>query len=928
MDGFLKKYQIKKATHEKPITHTSMKGGKWSIPENKLDEFYTKVNDFIDQGGTPPPLVEKMNDYFPFIIDIDLKYKHELNSRQYNEETLEELINFLWSKITDCIVINDISGKGLVYVMEKEQPYPCNKQDFKTKDGIHLAFPEIIVDKKVFKKIIHLIQEENKIKEIFDESCEIGPDNEDKQILDSSFSSWQLYGCGKEGESPYQLTRVYGFDEDEYPEEIDQELFQEYYTNNVSIMKSMSMCYRASDNVEYSEVITKTLKNTTSSSSNSSNCLSGNMNNDDIYASYYVDNNNIINPFKIVEEEELKLVKGLVKCLSKERAEDYAKWFNVALCLHNINDGLLEDWKGFSSQASSYNPNECDQKWNSINSNHNGEKLGMGSLKWWAKNDNEGEYKRALKNSLKIQIERSIDKGPDAHHCLALVIEKYYRDQFICVDINDDWYFFNGVRWKKTMKGNELKKRIHDEIYNIYHEYAKEYKNKRENSEEGSRDFKYYDESHSRCTEFQNKLLRENYVNTIIGALRHIFYIEGIMEKFDTDNNLIGFEDGIYDLKHNVFREGRPEDYVTLSTRVELNIEAKDMPIQLDDMVEKISEIDNYNQYHSDMMDFIQKIVPIPAVRNYVTRFLSKCLSGENRDEGFYIWTGSGGNGKSKLIDLMCMCLGEYACNLPIALLTQKRKASGAASPEMAITRGKRLCVMQEPDVNETLNVGQMKEITGNDKIQTRGLYKEPFEFTPQFKLLCMCNDLPNIPSNDDGTWRRIEVPDFIANFVDFQKDVDPKLHRYMKDKSIKNKIPRWVIPFYTILFKEWREYDIHGIDIPEEVKAKTSEYRCNNDLVGQWISLNCAEEDNEVSTDGITETAPTSFDTLYEHFIEWCEDEEFKNRPDKKRVREALKKWQAKSKYGLSYGKKKSDSVGMANGYESAMKFNLKVLE
>ena len=63
---------------------------------------------------------------------------------------------------------------------------------------------------------------------------------------------------------------------------------------------------------------------------------------------------------------------------------------------------------------------------------------------------------------------------------------------------------------------------------------------------------------------------------------------------------------------------------------------------------------------------------------------------------------------KSKLVELITLTLGEYACNLPVALLTQKRKASGAASPEMARTRGKRFCVMQEPDVNETLNVGEM----------------------------------------------------------------------------------------------------------------------------------------------------------------------------------------------------------------------------
>ena len=231
---------------------------------------------------------------------------------------------------------------------------------------------------------------------------------------------------------------------------------------------------------------------------------------------------------------------------------------------------------------------------------------------------------------------------------------------------------------------------------------------------------------------------------------------------------------------------------------------------------------------------------------------------------------------------------------------------------------------MQEPDVNETLNVGQMKEITGNDKISARGLYKEPFEFTPQFKLICMCNDLPNIPSNDDGTWRRLEVVDFIARFVDDKKDVNQKLHRHLKDKSIKAKIPMWVIPFFAILLPHWRDYDKNGIDIPDEVKAKTNEYRNNNDLVGQWIDNNCEEAENIISQDGITEQAPSEFDTLYDDFKEWCQEEEHNNGPDKMSVKNALKKWQEKSVYGLSYGKKKSDAG--ANGFEKSMKFNLKI--
>ena len=107
----------------------------------------------------------------------------------------------------------------------------------------------------------------------------------------------------------------------------------------------------------------------------------------------------------------------------------------------------------------------------------------------------------------------------------------------------------------------------------------------------------------------------------------------------------------------------------------------------------------------------------------------------------------------------------------------------------MARTRGRRFVYMQEPDVNETLNIGEMKEITGNDTIQARSLYKEPFEFTPQFKLILMCNDKPKIPSNDDGTWRRVEAVPFISRFVD-PKDVDESQHKYLKNTSLQEDLP------------------------------------------------------------------------------------------------------------------------------------------
>ena len=156
-------------------------------------------------------------------------------------------------------------------------------------------------------------------------------------------------------------------------------------------------------------------------------------------------------------------------------------------------------------------------------------------------------------------------------------------------------------------------------------------------------------------------------------------------------------------LKNGSSGKERPEDYITKTTGFEIPIGNAELPIHLNDINTHLSsQIEHYNIYRSHLNDFIQQIIPIDAVRDYALRFLSKCLSGENRDEGFYIWTGSGGNGKSKLIELTQLVLGEYSCGLPVSLITSKRATSNSATPEMERTKGTRLAVVK---VQKQMNV-------------------------------------------------------------------------------------------------------------------------------------------------------------------------------------------------------------------------------
>ena len=116
-----------------------------------------------------------------------------------------------------------------------------------------------------------------------------------------------------------------------------------------------------------------------------------------------------------------------------------------------------------------------------------------------------------------------------------------------------------------------------------------------------------------------------------------------------------------------------------------------------------IESIEDYNEVNEALDDFLKKVFPIDSVREYTMRFLSSCLSGEIREEKFYFWTGSGGNGKSKLIELIDFSLGDYSRSMDVAFLTTKRGSSSSASPELESIKNARFVYMSEPEKTDLI---------------------------------------------------------------------------------------------------------------------------------------------------------------------------------------------------------------------------------
>jgi P4 family phage/plasmid primase-like protien len=280
------------------------------------------------------------------------------------------------------------------------------------------------------------------------------------------------------------------------------------------------------------------------------------------------------------------------------------------------------------------------------------------------------------------------------------------------------------------------------------------------------------------ATKVSEKLKDITFKNNIMKELKHLFYDPKFLEELDEKRHLICFNNGVYDLENGLFRNGTPEDKIFRTTHIDY------LPY------------DKNNKIIEEVEKFISEVQPEPEMQNYILALFASCLCGDAPDEKFHIWTGSGGNGKSILVHLFELAMGDYAGILSISLLTNKKPPSNAATPELAKCKGVRFLVFQEPEDNDTIHVGHMKELTGNDKISARALYKEPVDFYPQWKLMLTCNSLPTISATDGGTWRRLRVVPFEMEFVDNPS----KSYQKKIDRTIKKKLPLWAEAFMSIL--------------------------------------------------------------------------------------------------------------------------------
>jgi P4 family phage/plasmid primase-like protien len=790
------------------VTHTSLTGGKYHVPGCEYAKFLDAYCQAIEDGEHWS-LVERPTEHYPLLVDLDFVFAPppggERPARQHDSDFVHGVVRAYAQTLRKFLATEATRGRErpqdtvvetlVCHVLQREEPY---ETDGRVKDGLHLVFSNtalcsdvqrIVRDRALplLRPLIEGLAGQKKAVEDVVDDCTFSKPRLGR--ADTPANNWMMHGSRKPGRAPYLETEVVYVSSDGSLDvrESDSDVFD--VVSRLALRKTRSVTALSRDaRAELAEITRRRNDDAREQLLRDGRAAS----------MLQVGRNDMKN-----RSEDVELARRLVKLLSPARAAAYDSWIRVGWCLRNIDDDLLRDWDDFSKQSHKYQGGECALLWPHV---QKADGMKMGTLRRWAGEDSPAEYAKIRSEGMSALVMSAFASGM-AHFDVAKVVQEMYKAQYVCVAAGGEgcWFHFAGHRWHPSNKAVDLRTHLSVEVFSEFMSNARKLlTDSKESSEKQTKYFKYCDQL--KVSGFKGAVMRET---------SDLFYDAEFQSRLDSREHLLGFENGVYDLDKGEFRAGLPSDNVSMTTRHDY----VDVPDDAPEMEE--------------LRNFFAQVFPSAAKRAYFLSRMAEYLSGKIRQEEFLILTGSGSNGKSKTIELLQSAIGDYAASLPTALMTQKRGASNAASPEVAKLKGRRVAVMQEPSDTDKINISIMKEFSGGDIIQARSLYGEPFEFRPQFSMIMTCNTLPGIPDIDGGTWRRIKVVEFDSKFT-AKPDPDDPTH-FPIDYHLNDKFPRWRPAFVCMLLRLHAKHKARPVEVPAEVEAAVATYLAEQDFFSQY---------------------------------------------------------------------------------------------
>ncbi|WP_406127977.1 phage/plasmid primase, P4 family [Streptomyces sp. NBC_00989] len=305
-------------------------------------------------------------------------------------------------------------------------------------------------------------------------------------------------------------------------------------------------------------------------------------------------------------------------------------------------------------------------------------------------------------------------------------------------------------------------------------------------------------------------------------------------QDFDADPDVITVENGIVDLRTSALMPHDPGRYLTRY------VPTRFVP----------------GAQHADVDAMLSAVAP--DVADWLQLRMGQGITGHVPDDDLMLLLhGDGKNGKSSLVDGLCLALGGRTDTGAMTFLDDSVLCGDRdAKEERMALKGARLAFAEELPEGRRLNVTQLKKAVGTAVMKARHLYQREVLWETSHTLFITTNYRPTVAETDHGTWRRLALVPFPYTFVrepaaDFERQGDSGLKRRLAGQAQREAVLAWLIAGA----RRWYATDRSMPDHPAAVQEATHRWRAESDVIMRyWGERLVADYDSHVMSKELME--------------------------------------------------------------------------
>lgn len=302
---------------------------------------------------------------------------------------------------------------------------------------------------------------------------------------------------------------------------------------------------------------------------------------------------------------------------------------------------------------------------------------------------------------------------------------------------------------------------------------------------------------------------------------------------FDADTNLLNTPAATIDLDQMTPRPHSPSDCITQITRCSPSNHGGT----------------RFRQFMVEITDDDHELIEFHQMS------LGACLSGAAETHWLLFWYGAlGRNGKNTLGDTVAWVLGSYAGTLPSSALMSKSRDDHPT--ELMLLKGRRLVVSSEVPEGAFWNEARLKELTGDEMLNARGMRQDFIAFRRTHKHLIYGNHQPRLRNIDLAVQARFKLVPFPVSFLGRE---DPLLVQKLKAEG--GYILFWLLEGH-------RKFVENNLRLPncQAVELASKEYFSSQSTIDAWFEERCSKVDQS----DLPKSLLTKAGAFYCDYQEW----------------------------------------------------------